>query len=50
VQGLDFERFVADRRTVDAVVRNCAIIGEAARRVPPDVRASHPPKLSDSRL
>jgi hypothetical protein len=25
VRGLDFERFVADRRTIDAVVRNYAL-------------------------
>jgi uncharacterized protein with HEPN domain len=29
--GLTFERFARDDRTVDAVVRNLEVIGEAAR-------------------
>jgi len=40
--GMDFETFQADQKTVDAVVRNLEIIGEAARNVPPPVRAYHP--------
>ena len=40
--GMDFQTFQADQKTVDAVVRNLEIIGEAARNVPPDVRAHHP--------
>ena len=31
ISGLSFEEFQADSRTVDAVVRNLEIIGEAAR-------------------
>ena len=31
--GLDYETFLADDRTVDAVVRNFEIIGEAANRL-----------------
>lgn len=30
--------FLADRKTVDAVVRNFEILGEAAKRVPDDIR------------
>ena len=33
VQGLTFEEFQTDRRTVDAVVRNLEIIGEAVRHL-----------------
>jgi len=33
IDGMSFERFVSDRRTVDAVVRNLEVIGEAARAV-----------------
>ena len=33
-RGLDFEQFQADNKTKDAVVRNFAIIGEAANRLP----------------
>ena len=32
--GMDFESFATDRRTVDAVVRNLTIIGEAAAHMP----------------
>ena len=35
---LDFDVFAADARTVDAVIRNLEILGEAAKRVPDDVR------------
>jgi len=33
-EGMDFAVFQNDRKTVDAVVRNLTIIGEAAARVP----------------
>ena len=42
VAGLDKPAFCADRRTVDAVVRNLEILGEAAKRVPPELRAQRP--------
>ncbi len=34
IEGLDFDAFCNDRKTVDAVVRNLEVIGEAARYVP----------------
>ena len=34
--GMDFEAFCADTRTVDAVVRNLEIIGEASNGIPED--------------
>jgi uncharacterized protein with HEPN domain len=34
--------FCADNKTVKAVLYNTAVIGEAARHVPPDFRALHP--------
>ena len=37
--GADFEGFSQDERTIDAVVRNLEIIGEAAHRIPEDVKA-----------
>jgi uncharacterized protein with HEPN domain len=40
--GLEYESFVADRKTVDAVVRNLIVIGEAAVHVPDDVVMAHP--------
>lgn len=39
---LRFEEFVADRRTVEAVIYNFAVLGEAARHAPPDVEAANP--------
>lgn len=41
VDGMDFEDFKSDHRTVDAVVRNLEVIGEAARQIPADVKARH---------
>jgi uncharacterized protein with HEPN domain len=35
--GMDYPTFAADRKTVDAVIRNITVIGEAARCIPPDV-------------
>ena len=40
--GMSFEDFLADERTLDAVVRNLEIIGEAAKNVPEEVRRSSP--------
>jgi uncharacterized protein with HEPN domain len=40
--GLSFEEFVAEPKTVDAVVRNFEIIGEAANRLPEEYKDSHP--------
>ncbi len=40
--GMDFERFAQDAKTSDAVLRNLAVLGEAASRVPEAVRAEAP--------
>jgi len=40
--GMDYATFVGDRRTVDAVVRNIEVIGEAASHVPSSVTIAHP--------
>ena len=37
---MTFEQFVSDRKTVDAVVRNFIIIGEAASHLPEDLTKS----------
>jgi uncharacterized protein with HEPN domain len=39
---LDFDSFLSDDKTIDAVVRNFEVIGEAANRVDPDFRDSNP--------
>ncbi len=41
-RGMTKSVFHADEKTVDAVVRNLEIIGEAAKRVPDSFRMNHP--------
>ena len=40
--GLDRKTFENDDKTVDAVVRNLEIIGEAVKMIPESVRVAHP--------
>jgi uncharacterized protein with HEPN domain len=40
--GLSKDTFGADEKTVDAVVRNLEVIGEAVKRLPEELRARHP--------
>ena len=40
--GLDRERFLADQTLRRAFVRSIEVIGEAAKRLPPEIRAAHP--------
>lgn len=42
VQGMDFESFAADDKTVFAVVRALEIVGEATKRLPHAVRDRYP--------
>ena len=39
---MDYNTFVQDDKTVDAVVRNFEIIGEAANRIDPDFKILNP--------
>lgn len=39
---MNFDSFLEDDKTVDAVVRNFEIIGEAANRIDPDFRIKNP--------
>ena len=41
-KGFDYKAFLADNKTIDAVVRNFEIIGEAANRIDPDFRDQNP--------
>lgn len=40
--GLTFEHFISDDKTVDAVIRNFEIIGEAATRLPEVFKETYP--------
>jgi uncharacterized protein with HEPN domain len=41
-KGLSFDEFAKDVKTVDAVIRNFEIIGEASNLLPDDLKAKHP--------
>jgi uncharacterized protein with HEPN domain len=40
-QNHSFTTFIEDSKTIDAVIRNFEIIGEAANRLPEDFRDNH---------
>jgi uncharacterized protein with HEPN domain len=40
--GFTFEEFIEDSKTVDAVIRNFEIIGEAANRLPDSFKEKYP--------
>ncbi len=42
LDGMTLDEFTADERTMDAVIRNFTIVGEAARHVPDEVVARAP--------
>jgi uncharacterized protein with HEPN domain len=41
-KDLSFEQFITDNKTIDAVVRNFEIIGEAANRLPDEFKDRYP--------
>lgn len=41
-KGLNFEAFIEDEKSIDAVVRNFEIIGEAANKISEDFRILNP--------
>jgi uncharacterized protein with HEPN domain len=42
IEGFTFPGFKADYKTVDAVIRNFEVIGEASKNLPPEVKAKYP--------
>ncbi len=41
VEGLEYESWEKDRKTIDAVIRNIEIIGEAASHLPDEFKELH---------
>jgi uncharacterized protein with HEPN domain len=42
IRGMSYEKFAADKRTFNAVVRSLEVIGEAAKNVPEEIRSKYP--------
>ncbi|MBU1262496.1 DUF86 domain-containing protein [bacterium] len=41
-QGMDFESFVEDKKTINAVTRSLEVIGEAGKKIPDSLREKYP--------
>ncbi|HHT9124310.1 MAG TPA: HepT-like ribonuclease domain-containing protein [Candidatus Brocadiia bacterium] len=37
-EGMGFEAFLTDKKTINAVIRSLEVLGEAAKRIPEDIR------------
>lgn len=42
IDGFTYDQWTNDRKTIDAVIRNIEIIGEAANHVPEDIQSRYP--------
>ncbi len=42
IEGMQFENFANDKKTVKAVIRSLEVIGEAVNKLPEDMRNQHP--------
>jgi len=41
IQGMSFEEFAADKKTVNAVIRSLEVLGEATKHIPAAFRHKH---------
>ena len=41
-EGMSYEAFAQDRKTINAVVRSLEVLGEAAKRIPDELRVQAP--------
>ncbi len=42
VEGMSFEQFVKDKKTVNAVIRSLEVMGEAVKKIPSTLREKYP--------
>ncbi len=42
VKGMDFDEFVKDRKTINAVIRSLEVMGEAVKKIPDEIRERYP--------
>lgn len=42
IQGFSYDQFATDKKTLNAVLRSIEVIGEAAKKVPDEIRAKYP--------
>jgi uncharacterized protein with HEPN domain len=42
IEGMTFENFANDRKTINAVVRSIEVAGEAAKKIPQSIRDKYP--------
>jgi uncharacterized protein with HEPN domain len=42
IAGMSYDDFFRDKKTINAVIRSLEVMGEAAKRVPEEIRAKYP--------
>ena len=42
IEGMSYEQFISDKRTLNAVLRSLEVIGEAAKNIPDEIRVKYP--------
>ncbi|NKQ38209.1 MAG: DUF86 domain-containing protein [Methanosarcinales archaeon] len=40
-EGIDFEEFINDRKTINAVIRSLEVMGEAVKNIPYEIRTKY---------
>ncbi len=40
--GMNYDEFTEDKKTVNAVIRSLEVLGEAAKKIPHEIRLKHP--------
>ncbi len=41
-EGMDFEEFAVDKKTINAVIRSLEVMGEAVKKIPREIREKYP--------